>query len=194
MDLYSNYSIDQDIATLDAGGGVRLEMIDDRHADETFSMIRSNKEHLGEWLPWVNKMQTTADFRVYIRQCKQQHQAGTDCGYMIYWNDHLAGRIGLHYIHRHNRSGAIGYWLGKEFEGKGIVTRSCASMLHLGFTRLGLNRIEIKCGVGNLKSAAIPERLGFSKEGVLRQAEWVNGGFLDLSLYSLLKEEWQAQH
>jgi ribosomal-protein-serine acetyltransferase len=63
-------------------------------------------------------------------------------------------------------------------------------MLDYGFKDLGLNRIEIKCAVENLKSARVPEKLNFTKEGILRQAELLNGKFVDLYLFSLLKNEW----
>lgn len=180
-------------APLQAGHGIVLELIDERHAEPTFEVIKNNRAHLSQWLPWVGNMQTVDDFKAYIRRCKHQHHEGTDYGYMILQNKTVVGRIGIHYIHLHNRHGAIGYWLGKAFEGRGIITRSCEALLQHCFTTLRLNRIEIKCGTGNQKSAAVPERLGFTREGVLRQAEWVNGSFLDLYLYSLLKEEWERK-
>lgn len=171
-------------------GDLSLELIADKHATSLFDLVSSNREHLRAWLPWVDSMKTVEDFQNYIYQCQQQHQAGSDYGYVISYNLQLIGRIGIHYINHQNKSGAIGYWIGKEWEGKGIITRACVALLQNCFTDLQLNRIEIRCGTGNQKSAAIPERLCFTKEGVLRQAEWVNGRFHDLALYSLLKEEW----
>jgi ribosomal-protein-serine acetyltransferase len=108
---------------------------------------------------------------------------------VILYDSIVAGRIGLHYFDHQNKICAVGYWLGKEFVGKGIITSSCKKLIEFAFTELSFNRIEIKCGVGNDKSAAIPKRLGFIKEGVLRQAELVNGKFIDLNLYSLLKND-----
>lgn len=173
---------------------IHLEQIDEQHSLSLFQLIDENREHLSTWLPWVAGMQTAANFENYIRHCKRQHEAGTDYGYAIIQHKNVVGRIGLHYVHQQNRSAAIGYWLGKEHEGKGIVTAACVALIDLAFEQLHRNRIEIKCGVGNEKSAAIPERLGFTREGVLRQAEWVNGRFIDLYLYSLLKDEWKRQH
>lgn len=60
-------------------------------------------------------------------------------------------------------------------------------MIALCFNDLDLNRIEIKCATANLRSKTVPEKLGFLKEGVIRQGEFVHGEFIDLSLYSLLK-------
>jgi ribosomal-protein-serine acetyltransferase len=170
-----------------------LQLIEEHHAEPLLALVNSNRDHLSEWFPWVPYMQTVEDFQNYIRRCKLQHQEGTDYGYVIVYNGRLAGRIGIHYIQQQNKTGAIGYWLGKAFEGKGIITKACAALLEHCFTRLHLNRIEIKCGTGNHRSAAIPQRLHFTKEGILRQAEWVNGHFIDLSLYSLLREEWDLR-
>jgi len=72
-----------------------------------------------------------------------------------------------------------------------ILTKCCTALINHGFNELGLNRIEIKCATGNKKSRTIAEKLNFKREGILRQAEWLNGRFIDLYLYSMLKEEWQ---
>lgn len=176
--------------SINISAAVTLELIDASHAEPLLAVVNANRNHLAEWLPWVGSMQTVEDFRRYISHCERQHGEGTDLGFVIQFNGRVSGRIGLHYIHQQNRTAAIGYWLGAEFQGNGIITKACTALIHCGFTSLGLNRIEIKCGTGNEKSAAIAERLHFKKEGVLRQAEWVNGKPIDLSLYAVLKEEW----
>lgn len=161
------------------------------HANAILDLVNNNRQHLRVWLPWVDAMQTVDDFHAYITRCKTQAEEGTDYGYEIFLGDAMVGRIGIHYIHHHNRFGAIGYWLGEEHSGKGIITKACAALIRHCFSSLQLNRVEIKCAVDNTKSAAIPGRLGFTKEGILRQAELVNGRFHDLYLFSLLKSEWQ---
>jgi ribosomal-protein-serine acetyltransferase len=169
---------------------ISLEIIADHHAHALLELGERNRKPLGEWLPWVPYMQTVDNFNTYIERCKSQHEAGTDYGYVIMVNNNVAGRIGIHYIDQQNKTGAIGYWLGEEYIGKGIVTKSCKGIIRFGFEQIGLNRIEIKCATANHKSVAIAERLNFKKEGILRQAEYANGNFQDLFLYSLLKEEW----
>lgn len=171
-----------------------LKPIAEIHAAPLLRLVNENRAHLRKWLPWVDGMQTEENFLGYIGHCKKQLAAGTDYGYVILLNGEVAGRIGIHQVDVKNKSGMIGYWIGEAFSGRGIITQSCKAVLNFCFAQLGLNRIEIKCAVGNAKSAAIPVRLGFQKEGLLRQAELVNGEFLDLEVYSLLKEERAALH
>jgi ribosomal-protein-serine acetyltransferase len=110
---------------------------------------------------------------------------------VILQNDVTVGRIGLHHLNRDNKNASIGYWLTKNTEGKGIITRSCKVLITYGFEELELHRIEIKAAVNNVKSQAIPQKLNFTKEGTLRESELVNGVFLDLVLYSMLQDEWK---
>ena len=101
------------------------------------------------------------------------------------------GRIGLHHLNNQNKIGEIGYWLADGLQGRGIITKCCTAIINHGFTQLGLNRIEIKCGTGNSKSRAVAEKLQFKSEGILRQAELLNGKYIDLYLYAMLKEDWK---
>jgi len=179
--------------TIHVNDNITLELLDTKHAAETFALINANRQYLREWLPWVDNMRTIENFENYIQRTQQQLKDGTDYGYIILYNGKIAGRIGLHYIDMQNKTGAVGYWLGETFTGNGIIAKACAAIINFAFTSLELNRIEIKCGTGNNKSKAIAERLGFTQEGVLRQAEFVNTHFIDLYIYSMLKTEW-PQH
>ncbi|MNS61051.1 putative ribosomal N-acetyltransferase YdaF [compost metagenome] len=89
-----------------------------------------------------------------------------------------------------NRKASIGYWLGSAYQGKGLMTKSCKALIDYSFAELGLNRIEIRAGVGNQKSRSIPERLGFTEEGVIRQAELNEDRYIDHVVYGILASEW----
>jgi ribosomal-protein-serine acetyltransferase len=171
---------------------ISLELTAQKHAVPLFEALDNSREHLSRFLPWVDNMQQVDDFRNYIRHCELLYQQKTDVSFVIKVDEKVAGRIGLHYINAHNKIAAIGYWLSKGFEGKGIIIQSCKKLISFGFGELGLNRIEIKAAVQNSRSQAVPEKLHFTKEGILRQAEWVNGEFFDLYLYSMLHTEWKA--
>jgi len=102
----------------------------------------------------------------------------------------ISGVVGYPRIDWLNRSTSIGYWIGEKYQGLGLVTKSCSRVLDYSFGRMGLNRIEIRCATENLKSQAIPERLGFKKEGLIRQAEWLYDHYVDHVVYGMLESEW----
>jgi len=56
-----------------------------------------------------------------------------------------------------------------------------------------MHRVEIRCGTGNHRSCAVPERLGFTREGVLREAQWVSGRWVDLVVWGMLEQEWKGR-
>lgn len=169
---------------------ISLEFLEEIHAESLLNVVNANRIYLREWLPWVDHMHTVANFTQYITDTKKRAADKTDFSYAIIIDKNIVGRIGLHHINHQNKIGEIGYWLADGLQGRGIITRCCKAIINHGFTQLGLNRIEIKCGTGNDKSRAIPEKLQFKPEGILRQAEWLNGKFIDLYLYAMLKEEW----
>jgi len=172
---------------------IRLEVTSEEFAKPLFYVINNNRKHLSEFLPWVDNIQSEEDLRHYLQNCERLSQEKKEISFIILLNEKPIGRIGLHHLNLPNKIGSIGYWLDKSVEGKGIVTKSCIELINYGFQKIDLNRIEIKASVKNLKSQAIPEKLNFKKEGILRQAEFVNNEFTDLFIYSILKDEWKIE-
>ncbi|KAA9038545.1 GNAT family N-acetyltransferase [Ginsengibacter hankyongi] len=179
--------------TININEGLKLELTAAKHAEALYEAVDINRVHLSGFLPWVGNMRSVEDFRSYIENCELLYQQNKEVSFVIIFGEMLVGRIGLHYINLNNKSASIGYWLTREAEGKGIVTNSCRQIITYGFKKLGLHRIEIKAATENFKSQAIPEKLGFKKEGILRQAELVNDKYLDLFIYSLLDFEWSQE-
>jgi ribosomal-protein-serine acetyltransferase len=87
------------------------------------------------------------------------------------------------------RKTGIGYWLAEEHQGRGLMTRAVQAVTDYAFDELELNRVEIQAGRDNRRSRAIPERLGFQQEGVLRDYERVGDRYLDIVVYALLAGE-----
>jgi ribosomal-protein-serine acetyltransferase len=117
---------------------------------------------------------------------------GFQCG--IWFHDVLAGIIGFHNIDWMNRNVEIGYWLGEEFQGRGIMTKACRTLTNYAFYEYRLNRVQIRCAPENKRSNAIIERLGFIKEGNIRQAEYLYDHFVDLFVYGMTADVWKDRH
>jgi ribosomal-protein-serine acetyltransferase len=172
--------------------GIELKHFEQGDADTLFALVGRNREHLREWLPWVDRTDSAEQVRQFIWRVRAQFLAGLgpNCG--IWLDGTLAGSIGCHPIDQANRSCSLGYWIEGDRVGKGIVTQCCRYLLNYLFNEVALHRVEIRCGTGNIRSCAIPRRLGFRYEGVLREAEWVNDRWLDLNLWSMLEQDWRG--
>ena len=167
-----------------------LELINQNHAEELFDLIEENREYLKEWLPWLDNnryYQNTVDF---INISQFQYERSETVQFVLIYKDEIAGIVGFHRIDWMNRLTSIGYWIGQRFQGKGIVTKACARVLDYSFGKMGLNRIEIRCAKDNFKSQAIPKRLGFKEEGLIRQAEWLYDHYVDHIVYGMLESQW----
>src|SRR5262249_24708587 len=151
--------------------GVELKLLEERHATTVFALIDKDRQYLREWLPFVDSTVTQDDTLAFIRFSLGQFAANEGLAAGIWQVSVFCGVLGTRKIDWMNRRVEIGYWIGRAAQGAGIVTDCCRALINHAFKEWDLNRIEIQCGVGNEKSAAIPKRLGFTLEGTRRQAE-----------------------
>jgi ribosomal-protein-serine acetyltransferase len=166
-----------------------LRVLRKEDAAELFAVTEANRADLREWLPWVDVVTSEDDTLLYIDSMTAQRQAGRGPQFTVLCGGAIAGVVGFKPIDRVNRVGEIGYWLAPAYRGRGVMTRCVRFVVSYGFVTLDLNRIAIAAAVGNVRSRAIPERLGFTLEGVLRERENVNGAMLDHAVYSQLRRE-----
>jgi len=171
---------------------ISLRLLAPRYADTLFALVDSNRQHLRHWLPWLDENVDVSDSLCFIQSTRKQFADNSGFVAGIWYCDELVGVIGHNRIDWENRIGWPGYWLAEGFQGKGIMTKSCRALANHSFTELNLNRIDIRCAVENSKSRAIPERLGFRQEGVVRQAEWLYDRFVDHIVYGMLEVEWKG--
>lgn len=174
------YKIDEDL---------ELRLLEIRHAEELFLLTDQNRNYLREWLPWVDSTTEVKHSKGFIEMGLKQFSNNNGFQAGIWYKGKLAGCIGLHSINWSNKSTSIGYWLGESFQGKGIMTRACRAIVQYCFEKLNLKRVEIRVATGNYKSQAIPEKLGFQKEGCIRSAEFLYDKYVDHYIYGMLKEE-----
>ena len=159
-------------------------------ADALYTVVDRNREYLREWLPWVDRTHSPADIALFIERVEVQEAAGQGPQPGIWLDGSFAGCVGCHPIDWMNRSASIGYWVDAAHQGKGLITRCAVAMLNYLFFDLQLHRVEIRCATGNFRSCAVPQRLGFEREGIAREAEWCSGRWLDIVVWSMLAPAW----
>jgi ribosomal-protein-serine acetyltransferase len=171
--------------------GIELRQFEMRDAETLFAVADRNRAYLREWLPWVDRTHSADEIRDYIAARLEQLEAHQGPNAAISLNGEIAGAVGCHPIDWANRHCSIGYWIDAACQGKGLMTRCCAALIGYLFEEMALHRVTIQCGVGNRKSCAIPERLGFTREGLMREAEWVNDRWVDLVVWGMLAQDWK---
>jgi ribosomal-protein-serine acetyltransferase len=168
---------------------VALELAEEHHAQAIFDLTDCNRDHLRPWMPWVDPTVTVADTLAFLRFVRGEYAAGRQLHCNVVYRGSIVGGAGLR-IDRNNLATELGYWIDRDHEGRGIVTRAARALTTAALGDLGLNRVVIRAGVENVRSRAIPERLGYTLEGVLRANEKIGDRFVDHATYSMLAGEW----
>jgi ribosomal-protein-serine acetyltransferase len=171
------------------GPDVEMRELQPDDADTVYGLMDAERDRLGQWLPFVHWSDSAQVTRAFIEESRTS-DSGVD-GLGIWMGGEFAGGIGLRIDPVHN-SGEIGYWLGSQFEGRGLVTAACRALIDLAFGEMGLHRVTVVAEPENLRSRAIPERLGFKREALLRDSCKVGDRYEDVHVYGLLDGEWPA--
>jgi ribosomal-protein-serine acetyltransferase len=161
-------------------------------ASVLFRLIDMERDRLGRWLPWVEETRTERDSARFIADATEERRRRRSLVMVMSVGGAMVGTIGLHYVEWFDRSAELGYWIASGAEGRGYVTRAARAVSGFAFEIVGLHRIVVRCAVGNERSVRVAERLGFRREGLLREAHYVGGRFLDQHIYSLLRHEFTA--
>ncbi|MFD2829652.1 GNAT family N-acetyltransferase [Corticicoccus populi] len=170
---------------------VSLRLFNKNDAEEFYHLTMTSKPYLKEWLGWLDYVNTVEDTEKNIQSRWDELKAngGYPLSFAIIYNGRIAGTIGFNQIVWANKTGTVGYWLGEDYQGKGIMSRAFQALINYGFDDLKLNRIEVRAASGNDKSTALPVKFGFKEEGVIRQAEWLYNHYVDHVIYGLLSED-----
>jgi ribosomal-protein-serine acetyltransferase len=158
--------------------------------DAMWKALDAGRDYIGKYLPWMAAYITEADHtRSYDTRRNETDNFDGSRGYIIEYKGELAGTAGFGKPN-HDNGGEIGYWIRQDLQGRGIATRVVEKIIDMMIIEMGLHRIMIRAATSNLSSRAIPERLGFTYEGTMRDASFVNNEYMDLEIYSMLDHEW----
>lgn len=161
-------------------------------AGALWQLIAANRAHLDRWLRWSSLVRSLEDAGELIETFTRKREHGDGFHSGIWHGETLVGGVVVWYIHRQNRNAEVGYWLGTDALGRGLATSAARAAVDFLFRHERLHRVEMQCGVDNVRSRAIPERLGFRLEGIRRESHWITDRFVDHAVYGLLASEWQA--
>lgn len=175
------------------GDGASVRPLTAGDALVVLEVIEQNRAHLDKWLRWSARVRNGPDVTAMIARFEARQVAGDGFHWGIWQDDALAGGVICHYINRTDLNAELGYWLGADHTGRGLATRATAVAVEYLIREEKLHRVEMICGVANVRSRAVAERLGFSNEGVRRESYWITDRFADHVVYGLLGREWRRE-
>jgi ribosomal-protein-serine acetyltransferase len=174
---------------LTSATGVSIVPVATGHASALAALVENNIAYLRAYLPNVAELASITSAEAHLRTACARAEQGEVYEWHLFIDASLCGAIRVKDIDHADRKAKIGYFIGRQFQGKGIATSSVRAVLAHCFESLHLNRMELRCAAGNGPSMRVAERLGFTHEGLLRQDEFLNGSFVDQHVYSLLRDE-----
>lgn len=136
---------------------------------------------------------TREDAENWLQKCDAGIESGEAYRFSIREKEagKLIGIIGLHLIKEHQKA-ELGYWLAKDFWGKGYLPEALKSVLQVGFNDLKLNKIYATHFLHNPASGKVMQKVGMKFEGVLKQEYLHQGKFLDVNRYAILKKDFES--
>ena len=173
-------------ATIEVDDQIVLKRFSHDADQAKYDAIIRNREHLLPWLPWAHFYKEFKEMPEFTESQIKCFDEGSVLGYDIFYEGKFAGSIDLHHLSAENRSCEIGYWLSKDFVGKGIATRAASKITEYAFDEIDMHRVMIQAASKNKASCKVAERLDFVHEGTQRESQYLDGEYYDTEIYSKL--------
>ncbi len=137
---------------------------------ELYTAVAESQEALKPWLPWAVNIPDAEAYEARVREGRLKFLSRDDLWLMLLLKETntIIGGSGLHRIDWDVPKFEIGYWVRTGYAGRGYITEAVEGITNFAFDMLGAKRVEIRCDAKNIRSAAVPQRLGYKLEGILR--------------------------
>ncbi len=169
---------------------LRLRAFEDADANDIFA-LQSNAHVLRYWdsPPWTERERAEK----FIARCREMEKEGTGARLAVdrVSDGAFIGWCTLDPWNPDFRSASLGYCFDDAAWGHGYATEAARALLRWAFDTLDLNRVQAETDTRNVASARVLEKLGFLREGTLREDCVVNGEVSDSWIYGLLRREWR---
>lgn len=163
-----------------------LALPEERDAPALFALVQAEKTRLSKTLPWPPLIVRVEDELANIRHNRINYASGRSAVYVLRWEGAIAGIVGFNTIN--GAEAEIGYWLAAEFEGRGVMTEAVRALMAWYRDTGRLDTFILRCGVGNLASNRVAQRLGFDFHYRQPRGEKIGDSYVDHNVY-----RWRAK-
>jgi len=160
-------------------------------APALYALIDADRENLARWMPRTASLKSVEDEAAYLFR-SQERIANNQFWLAVIWvGNRPAGTIDLHNFQ--NGHAEIGYWLGRDFRGRGIMTHVLGIVEDVAFSQLDLHQLELIIATANTASRAVAQRRRFHQDGILREhLLTASGDYDDAVVYTKLAREFET--
>jgi RimJ/RimL family protein N-acetyltransferase len=173
-----------------------LRALQPRDARELLAIVVTSRAELGRFMSWPREMVAIEQARRFVSIGRDGWLAERTARFGMFERatGELVGSIELDGIDLRRSQAEMGYWVRTDRCGRGYATEAGRAMLLYGFQTLGVHKVRADVAVGNVASARVLEKLGFTREGTLREDRPVGGIFLDHWRYGMLAREFAERY
>jgi ribosomal-protein-alanine N-acetyltransferase len=173
--------------------GPTLTLREPAPGDAPALLALGSDREVTRWFSW-GPYRSIDEPRAYLDRLPGQRERGEQLDLLVvHRRDGPIGITGLSEVSLRDRRAMVGTWLGRAWWGTGANAEAKALVLHLAFRMLGMERVGAYANVDHARSQRALERLGFRREGTLRAWHRHGDAAIDVVVFGLLRDEWEAR-
>ncbi|CAL9510896.1 GNAT family N-acetyltransferase [Streptomyces sp. enrichment culture] len=172
--------------------GAELRPLEPWRAEEFLTHMDRGREFVGRHIALADAVSDAAAARAFLQAYAEKAAADTGRIHGIWVDGKLVGGVLVRIMDVGQGTAEVGCWLESAAVGRGLVTRACRLLIDWLVAERGIQRVEWRVSSANEPSIAAARRLGFRRDGVLRQSSVHHGERQDIEVWSVLADEWRA--
>ncbi|WP_338700827.1 GNAT family protein [Streptomyces sp. Q6] len=172
--------------------GAELRPLEPWHAEEFLAHLDRGREFIGRFIPFGSQVTDVDSARATLQRYADLRAADKASHHGIWSDGTLVGGVLTLEFDAASGNCEVGCWLEPAASGRGLITRAMRHLIDWAVEDRGIHRVEWVAASGNVPSLKVAERLGFTRDGIRREAHQWRGERHDLEVWSVLAPEWRS--
>jgi ribosomal-protein-serine acetyltransferase len=170
---------------------VKIERLTSKHVDAALQAAHESVEDIYPWMEWCRPGLERSEVAAMVAALEDAWDKGVAYTFVVIDSatGEFLGSVGLNRIDQRSRFANLNYWIRSSKKGRGIATQASELACRYGIEKLGLARIGILVAEGNTASQRVAERLGATREGILRNAIRLHDRQMNATQYSIIPSD-----
>ncbi|MBC8144128.1 MAG: GNAT family N-acetyltransferase [bacterium] len=174
-------------------GIITIRPVEVTDADAIYEAAWLSQPQIYPWMSWCHPEYTRDESLAWIVMKEEDLRNNNEFAMAIIENANgrMLGTVGINMVNKLHHYANLGYWIRTDAARRGYATAATKLMTRIGFEKLGLNRVEIVMAVENTASERVAQKSGATREGVLREAQFLHGRYHDAAIYSIVRSDFE---